>query len=249
MASERMTGLPGCTVDFSDPEPHNMEASDERGAIVNTPSLARAASDGVSLPEAQRFTDSVIRRVFLWMFPRWIRPNHLTILRFVLIPVVLLLLYFDLRWWGFGVFVVAACTDFIDGTMARTRGQITPVGIVIDPVADKLLIGAVLAWIGYEYLVVQIILAFIGLELVLMAVGLGISRPDGRARPSNVFGKSKMVVQSIALILFLIAGILDLQAMLDVSLYLLWVAIALAALSGLRHVNDLVTARRAQSRS
>ncbi len=202
----------------------------------------------MSLPEAQRFTDSIIRRVFLWMFPGWIRPNHLTILRFILIPVVLVLLNYELRWWGFGVFVVAVCTDFIDGTMARTRNQITAVGIVIDPVADKLLIGAVLAWIGYEYLVVQIILAFIGLELVLMLVGLGIPRPDGRARPSNVFGKSKMVVQSIALILFLIAGILDLGAMLDVSLYLLWVAIALAALSGLRHLNDLFTARRAHPR-
>ena len=225
-----------------------MQTTDHR-RIALEDAATTGAQQAPVVADVQRFTDRLVKSVFLWLFPYWIRPNHLTILRFALTPVVLILLYYDLRWWSFVVFVVAVCTDFIDGAMARTRDQITALGTFIDPVADKLLVGAVLAWIGYEYLVVQIILAFIGLELVLMAVGLGISGPDGRARPSNVFGKSKMVVQSIALILFLIAGILDLQAMLDVSLYLLWVAIALAALSGLRHVNDLVTARRAQSRS
>jgi CDP-diacylglycerol--glycerol-3-phosphate 3-phosphatidyltransferase len=146
-----------------------------------------------------------------------------------------------------GVFVVAICTDFIDGTMARTRDQITPVGIIIDPIADKLLVGSVLAWLGWEYLVVKIILVFIAFELVLTAVGIGIARPGERARPANYFGKAKMVVQSVALVLFLVAGILELDGLLTVSLYLLWLAIVLAALSGLKHILGIRATRRTQS--
>ena len=218
-----------------------MERSETKNQSVGT-------GDQRSLPTTQRFTDSVVRKIFLWMFPRWIRPNHLTILRFVLTPVVLLLLHYDLSWWALGVFVVAISTDFIDGAMARTRDQITPLGIVIDPIADKLLVGAVLAWEGWEYLVVKIIIAFIGLELILTAVGIGVAQPGQRARPSNAFGKAKMVVQSVALVLFLVAAILDLQDLLTVSLYLLWLAIALAALSGVRHVTGVSAAHRARSK-
>jgi len=237
----------GASVDLSDSERQNVEASDGRVAATKSPALTHSTPASSPTPEVQRVTDEIVRRAFLWMFPSWTRPNHLTILRFVLIPVVLLLLYFDHRWWGFGVFVVAVSTDFIDGTMARTRDQITSLGIIIDPVADKLLVGAVLAWVGHEYLVVQIILGFIALELVLMAVGLSIARPGRRARPANVFGKSKMVVQSVALILFLIAGIIGLDGLLQASLYLLWLAIALAVLSGFRHVGDTVAARRSRT--
>jgi CDP-diacylglycerol--glycerol-3-phosphate 3-phosphatidyltransferase len=185
----------------------------------------------------------------LWLFPHSVRPNHLTVVRFILTPVVLVLLYFHLRGWAFAVFVIAVCTDFIDGAMARTRDQITKVGIVIDPVADKLLVGAVLAWIGVDNqwrfvsitalnAAVPIILVFIALELVFLAIGVGTGPRGNRVRPANVFGKIKMVAQSVALILFLIAGMFDLSKLLVVSLYLLWLAIVLALLSGSRHIRE-----------
>jgi CDP-diacylglycerol--glycerol-3-phosphate 3-phosphatidyltransferase len=195
----------------------------------------------VGRPSVQRFMDRLVETLFLWAFPRWVRPNYLTALRFLLIPVILVLLYLDHRWWALGVFVVAASTDFIDGAMARTRDQITILGTYADPVADKLLVAAVLAWIGYEYLVVQIILAFVVLELVLSAVGASILMHKGSARSSNLFGKIKMIVQSIALFLFLVAGILDLGTWKTVALYLLWVALALAFLSGAQQIYDLFT--------
>lgn len=189
----------------------------------------------------QRFFDSLIDKLLLWAFPLWVRPNHLTVLRFVLIPVVLVLLYLELRWWALGTFIIAISTDFVDGALARTRNQITVLGTYTDPVADKLLVAAVLAWIGYEYLVVQIILAFIVLELVLSAIGTGILLRAGTARSSNMFGKIKMIVQSVALLLFLIAGILDLETAKTISLYMLWLALALALLSGIKQIYDLFT--------
>ena len=194
-------------------------------------------------PAVQRVTDRVVVTLFLWMFPRWIRPNWLTFLRFALIPVILVLLGFEHRWWAFGVFVLAVSTDFIDGAMARTRCQITILGTYIDPVADKLLVGAVLAWLGYGYLVVDIILVFIVLELILSAVGARILLRTGSARSSNAFGKTKMAVQSVALFLFLISSILDLKTMKTVSLDMLWLALGLAFVSGVTQMQAVLRRR------
>ena len=198
-------------------------------------------------PAVQRFTDRLVEKTWLWAFPRSVRPNHLTVVRFILIPVVLVLLYYHYRWWALGVFAAAVCTDFIDGAMARTRDQITSIGTLMDPVADKLLVGTVLAWIGYHYLVVQIILAFIALELVLMAVGVTITFRSNQVRSANVFGKTKMVVQSLALFFFLLFGILGLDRGVTVTVYMLWVALALGFLSGSKQIYDLHRSRRPQA--
>lgn len=211
------------------------------------PDLTLARREGArainakSVSGAQQFTDNLVRKVLLWAFPWSVRPNHLTVVRFILTPVILLLLYYELRWWAFAVFIAAVCTDFIDGAMARTRDQITPIGIIIDPTADKILVGSVLAWTGYQYLVVQVILAFVVVEFLLMGIGLAMGQHGDRARPANTFGKAKMVLQSIALIMFLVAGILDLGPLITVSLYMLWVAIALTVFSGIKHIWDTFT--------
>jgi CDP-diacylglycerol--glycerol-3-phosphate 3-phosphatidyltransferase len=196
----------------------------------------------------QRTMDKIATKAFLWAFPSWVRPNHLTVARLLLIPVILVLLGFGHGWWALGVFLAATCTDFIDGAMARQRRQISTFGVYVDPIADKLLVGAVLAWVGYHYLVVQIFLAFIVLELVLTGVGATVLLRAGSSSPSNVFGKAKMTVQSVALLLFLIARFLDLDGLLDVSLYLLWLALALAAISGGKQILDVVRKRGPESK-
>ena len=220
----------------------------DQGGLRGASAAAYSHGQTKVTPAVQRFTDRLVDKTFLWAFPFWVRPNHLTVLRFILIPVVLVLLYYDHRWWSLGVFVWAICTDFIDGAMARTRDQITLVGTYIDPAADKLLVAAVLAWTGHDHLVVQIILAFIVAELILSAVGANILLREGEARSANVFGKMKMTVQSVALLLFLIASFLDRATLITVSLYLLWLALALAAVSGGTQIYGLVT-RRAHSTS
>jgi len=205
---------------------------------------AKVAASAASF---QRYTDRLVARTLLWMFPHWIRPNHLTLLRFVLIPVVLVLLHLGYRWWAFGTFVVAVSTDFIDGAMARTRNQITMLGTYIDPLADKLLVAAVLAWIGWQYLVVQIILGLIVLELVLSAIGVSVLVRTGAARGANTFGKIKMVLQSVALIVFLVAGFLELESLETVAVYLLWVALALGVLSGGKQIHDFFGKRSSRN--
>jgi CDP-diacylglycerol--glycerol-3-phosphate 3-phosphatidyltransferase len=194
-------------------------------------------------PGIQRVTDRTVAAIFLWAFPRWIRPNHLTLVRFALIPVVLVLLALNLDWWGLGVFIAATCTDFIDGAMARTRDQITVLGTYIDPIADKLLVAAILAYVGHDYLVVRIMLVFIGLELILTALGARVLLRTRRARPANAYGKAKMVFQSVALYLFLLGGILEYQTWMKIGSYLLWPALGLALLSGLRQIRGVLLAK------
>jgi CDP-diacylglycerol---glycerol-3-phosphate 3-phosphatidyltransferase len=204
-------------------------------AAGSSVALARSAGRTV-----QNRIDRFVAALFLWAFPHWVRPNFLTVARICLIPVVLVLLGLDLKWWGLAVFLVAMSTDFIDGAMARLRDQITLFGTFVDPVADKLLVAALLAWLGYKYLVVQIVLVLIFLELVSSAVGVRILLRTGTARSSNIFGKAKMIVQSVAVVMFLIGGVLDLQTWVDVSLYLLWCALVLLLLSGSMQIRGLL---------
>ena len=74
-------------------------------------------------------------------------PNLLTMSRIAAIPLIVLLLYFDgafWRWVACGLFTVACVTDFLDGYLARTRRQVSELGRFLDPIADKLLVAAVI---------------------------------------------------------------------------------------------------------
>jgi CDP-diacylglycerol--glycerol-3-phosphate 3-phosphatidyltransferase len=134
----------------------------------------------------------------------WNIPNALTVLRILLVPVYgWLLLHHDGAdaWWRFAawfVFVAAAVTDWVDGRIARSRGQVTNFGKVADPIADKALTGV--AFIGLSSLglvwwwVTAVILvreaAITALRFVVIRHGV---MPAGRG------GKLKTMLQTLAL--------------------------------------------------
>lgn len=76
-------------------------------------------------------------------------PNKLTVLRIILIPVFMAVLY-----WGFPnatyvalvIFIIASLTDLLDGKIARARGLVTDFGKFADPLADKMLVTAAMLW-------------------------------------------------------------------------------------------------------
>ena len=75
--------------------------------------------------------------------------NKLTMLRILLIPVFLVVLYMDFaasRYVALGIFILASLTDFVDGHIARSRGLITDFGKFMDPLADKMLVMAAMLW-------------------------------------------------------------------------------------------------------
>jgi CDP-diacylglycerol---glycerol-3-phosphate 3-phosphatidyltransferase len=138
-------------------------------------------------------------------------PNSITLSRILCIPALIWLLASDWRYTELLaalLFVSAALTDFLDGHVARRRNQVTTMGMLLDPVADKLLIAAALislvqyspdlvpAWvaiavIGREFLVS-------GLRSIAAAQGLTIEASD--------LGKFKMVVQIVAVTTVILAG-------------------------------------------
>ncbi|MDJ0893716.1 MAG: CDP-diacylglycerol--glycerol-3-phosphate 3-phosphatidyltransferase [Alphaproteobacteria bacterium] len=74
-------------------------------------------------------------------------PNLLTLARILLIPLVVVTFFLDgnvWRWVALGIFVTAGITDFLDGYLARTRQELSKLGRFLDPIADKLLVAAVI---------------------------------------------------------------------------------------------------------
>jgi len=81
-------------------------------------------------------------------------PNVLTYLRILAVPAIVLCLFLvrgDVgRWWALGVFIAACITDWLDGYLARTWHQQSLLGRMLDPIADKLLVGTTLLMLTYD---------------------------------------------------------------------------------------------------
>lgn len=80
-------------------------------------------------------------------------PNTLTMLRICVIPVIVASFYFDrsiAAWTGCILFILAAITDYFDGFLARYLKQTSVFGRVLDPIADKILVSALLLMLAYE---------------------------------------------------------------------------------------------------
>jgi CDP-diacylglycerol--glycerol-3-phosphate 3-phosphatidyltransferase len=184
----------------------------------------------------QKNTDNLIKRYLLGFLPKTVTPNHLTILRLLLVPVVYWLLYTGYTLIGFAIFVIAALTDAMDGAMARTQDKITDFGKLMDPIADKLLIGSVFFYIGYEYLIVRIFLGVIAFEILAITVSALAYHKIGRPIGANVYGKIKMVLQTIAIVIFLTGILSDATVLILISEWVLFVALFFALVSGLEQM-------------
>ena len=76
-------------------------------------------------------------------------PNKLTLLRIVLIPVFMVVLYLDFpgaAWVALAIFIIASLTDLLDGKIARKYNMVTDFGKFADPLADKMLVTAAMLW-------------------------------------------------------------------------------------------------------
>lgn len=184
----------------------------------------------------QHHMDLLIKKLFLWAIPKKITPNMLSILRLALIPLLIYLLITGQISYGLIVFMIAALTDALDGAMARTRNQITNLGKVLDPIADKALIGTMLAFFGFEYLIVKIFLVFIAGEIFAVATSFLLSKKFGRPIGANVYGKVKMVLQTLAVFVFALGLLLKNQLFINASEYILFVALFFAVLAGIEVV-------------
>ena len=161
-------------------------------------------------------------------------PNALTLLRIFLVPVLVVALLTRTSeagvFFGAGIFGLAVLTDYLDGYFARRRNQVTKIGILLDPIADKLLtaaafvslveMGSVPAWM------VTIIL---GRELAVTGLR-NIAAGRGLLIPASGLGKGKMVSQVVAIFLLLFAR--EYPVLRAPALVALWLVVVLALVSG-----------------
>jgi CDP-diacylglycerol---glycerol-3-phosphate 3-phosphatidyltransferase len=168
-------------------------------------------------------------------------PNALTLARIFLVPllVVVLLTKFEGRLIlgvrkelvGAAIFGLASITDWLDGYLARRRKQITTLGQLMDPLADKLLItAALLSLVQMDLAPAWMVLVILGREFAVTILrGIAYSRDVVIA--ASPLGKIKMVSQVIA-ILLLILGKDHLQQFFVLGTIALWAAVVTAVASG-----------------
>ena len=168
-------------------------------------------------------------------------PNALTLSRIFLVPllVVVLLTKFEGRQvLGFrkelvaaAIFGIASLTDWLDGFLARRRQQVTPLGQMMDPLAEKQLTSAAfISLVQMELAPAWMVAVIVGRELAVTALrSVGYTR--GLNLPASPMGKVKMVSEVVA-ILALILGRDHLQQFYVIGTIALWVAVVTAVVSG-----------------
>jgi CDP-diacylglycerol--glycerol-3-phosphate 3-phosphatidyltransferase len=180
-------------------------------------------------------------------------PNSLSVTRIFLVPllVVVLLTKFEGRMIfgvrkeliGAAIFALASFTDWLDGYLARRRGQVTPLGQFIDPFADKLLtIAAFISLVQMDLAPAWMVAIIVGRELAVTALRT-LAHARGAVMPASPIGKIKMVTQVVA-ILALILGKDHLQGFFVIGQVALWVCVVAALLSAadyFRRFSDLLT--------
>jgi len=136
-------------------------------------------------------------------------PNSLTLARIFLVPllvVVLLTRAPDFEIWGVVILLGAAVTDWLDGMLARRRRQVTPLGVLLDPIADKLLISAAfIALVELDLAPAWMVVIVVGRELAVQGLRT-IAIAEGFTVAVSDLGKAKMVLQVCAAALLLPAG-------------------------------------------
>ncbi len=158
--------------------------------------------------------DRVLAATILKIVPAAVRPNQITVTRLIFTPLAVALLAYERYDVGVPFFLLLAFTDLIDGSLARTRKQVTRWGTLWDPIVDKILIGSVAILLLFRAFPPSIVMTLLGLETAFIIGGWSRKR-KGIVTGANWWGKWKMVCQVAAVtsyLLFLQTGLPALQS-------------------------------------
>ena len=162
----------------------------------------------------------------------------LTLVRIVLVPFVIVFLISSSRVHvliAALIFFAASLTDWLDGRVARRRNQVTRLGTLLDPVADKLLVAAALiSLVQVDMIQAWMAMVIIGRELAVTGLR-GVALSMGVVVPASRLGKLKTVTQYVAVTLLILekgvpAEFVPFHLVTDA---MLWITLAITVLSGL----------------
>ena len=165
-------------------------------------------------------------------------PNALTVLRIFFVPLLLAAmlhrnvevkiggLFFNTEWLALVIFLAAAGTDLLDGYIARRRRQVTTFGKLADPLADKLLISAAfIALVELDRVSAWMVFIIVGREFAVTGLR-GIALSKGHAISASDLGKTKMIMQVMAVSLLMVAPYSPIAA--DLAYLALWFVVLFA---------------------
>ncbi len=149
------------------------------------------------------------------------------------------------------IFIVAAATDIVDGYIARKRGLVTPLGRVLDPLVDKMLVcGAFILFVGPGFVDANghnvtefkgwMVVVIVGRELLVTGLR-GFNESVGKELGASIHGKLKMWIQSVAAptVLFIVAHenhLFSYEAAKGAKVVLVWLTVAVTALSAIHYL-------------
>jgi CDP-diacylglycerol---glycerol-3-phosphate 3-phosphatidyltransferase len=188
-------------------------------------------------------------------------PNSLTVSRIFLVPLLVVVLLTKVKGplilglpkdiVGALIFALASLTDWADGYLARRRKQITPLGQVIDPLADKLLTSAALiSLVQLDLAQSWMVAVIIGREFAVTTLR-SLAYARGVPMPASPLGKVKMVAQVVA-ILALILAHGQTWPFYWIGQGALWVVVVTALVSGadyFRRFNEVISPRVTEFRA
>jgi len=170
-------------------------------------------------------------------------PNALTIARIFFVPLLVAALVEENvtvhafgvtithEWLALAIFLVAAITDLLDGYLARKWGQVTTIGTLLDPIADKLLISAALISLVQVHAVPGwMVILIVGREFAISGLR-SIAAAEGYTIKASDLGKTKMVAQVTAISFLLIS--IRYRSLASPAYWMMWVVVVFAMTSAI----------------
>lgn len=179
--------------------------------------------------------DRLLAKTVLKIIPKRITPNQITGLRILLTPLVIWLIVAGNLAAGVILFLFAAFTDAVDGSLARTRNRITKFGMLLDPLADKLLIGTVVLLLVFQHFHYSLGIAVLGIEIIFIMVAIIAKLKFHTVKAANLWGKIKMLLQVLAIFFTLAALVFEAPILLTIAAWTFGVAIGFAIVSLFTH--------------
>ncbi|MEA1962577.1 MAG: CDP-diacylglycerol--glycerol-3-phosphate 3-phosphatidyltransferase [Bacillota bacterium] len=165
-------------------------------------------------------------------------PNSLTILRIILVPVFVVMLLVHVPYGDYiaaGIFGIAVITDSLDGYLARKWKQITRLGIILDPLADKLLItAALISLVELGRVAGWIAIVIIGREFAVTGLRV-VKAEEGVLIPASKLGKLKTVSQIVAVFLVILPNTYHSFTNLPLGDWAMYIAVVITIISGIEY--------------
>src|SRR5271170_7653764 len=188
-------------------------------------------------------------------------PNTLTIVRIFFVPLLVAALvqehvgitidgvHITNEWLALAIFLIAAATDLLDGYLARRWPQVTTIGTLLDPIADKMLVSAALiSLVQVRVLPAWMAILIVGREFAVSGLR-SIAAAEGYTIQASELGKTKMALQVLAIALVMVS--IHYPAVTQAAMICMWGVMIFAMLSALdyfrkfwRRVDDKVKLRR-----